>query len=285
MVAAERIERPMEALNALEDITEGIDDERNGRFRWVYKLWERVRWLPRYGEDWQATLGGVAAARNLSVARIEQYLQVPERLPWHLLTDAFPDGPEGTCSWHLHLTWSHLEKAAMAGGDRYTSEQRVEWLIHAADNEMSLAQFTDWLRATGVIRTPRRGDRFTPEDGAREAERLITLQGATAYLKTALSGEYGLRVAAKAQKWAGKHAAILARETIPDTAITLLEALADSARAQGIDVPLPAAVDPQKAYKLADTLRRVADLIDQQRPGVRVTISPMEEGGTSLVAR
>lgn len=272
MVAAEK--RPMEAI---ESVVEDIDDERQGRARWVYKLYEMVRWLPP-GPDRMATINRVASARNISGATIDRYLMVPERLPLDLLAQAFP-GPDG-CAWHVGLTWSHLEKASQAGGNRFAPEQRAEWLTHAADEEQSLDQFTDWLRATGAIRSPKRGSRFTPEDGAREAEVLTAVQAAASLLKAAVHGDKGDRVQEKALRFLQKNMPLLTSEApMPKTAMTFLEALADAARTAGIDVPLPKPLQAGKAYSIAKTLRSVADLLDQQRPGAEFSIGTQGDGG------
>jgi hypothetical protein len=265
-------------MEALESVIDDIDDERQGRARWVYKLHQLVRWMPLGSPEREATINRVGSRRNIAADRIAHYLEVPERLPYHLLAKAFP-GPGGECAWHVGLTWSHLEKAAAAGGDRYTPEQRVEWLTRAADNEMSLAQFTDWLRQTGVIRTPKRGDRFTPEDGAREAEVLVNLQAAAALINSAVAGDRGGRVKAKALRFLSKNeGALKAEAPIPDTAITLLEAVADDARRRGIDVPLMALPEPGKAYSISKTLRKMAERFDHERPGAEFTIGSPVQG-------
>lgn len=272
MVAALAEQRPMEALDKIFD---RIDGERMDRMEWVYSLYEVWLRLPNR-EAKAALLKAVSAEKNISPDRLEGYLQVPERIPWRLLAEAFP-GPEGTCTWYLNLTWRHLERAAAAGGDTYTPKQRIEWLGHASDASLNYGKFEDWLRSVKVIKA--RVTRFTPEEGAKEHATINDVKAAVALIKSAALGEKGQRVQTRALTMLADNQAVLSTQAaMPNTAITLLEAVADDARRRGIDIPLASLPEPGKAYSISKTLRKMAERFDHERPGAEFTIGSPSQG-------
>jgi len=177
--------------------------------------------------------------------------------------------------WCQRIGLGHLRTVARAehpNGLGLSSEERVAWLVgcyHAAEGA---GAFEDRLRAGGYLPV-RKVKRFGAEDGAKEAERIIKGREAAAYVARCLAGDYGLHVQAKiAKSWERRAESLNGLAPIPDTAMTFLEALADAARTAGIDVALPKIPQAGHPYNLAKTLRSVAELLDQTRPGAEFAI-------------
>lgn len=220
-----------------EDIfEESIFDGRKDKARGVYALYVQYSAIPSETER-ERFLNEKASRTQHSATTIRRWLDVPERIPLQHLTEAFPTSPDGTGGWWTHLKWEHLQKAAEAGGKKYTAPERVGWLIHAADHGLNPDEMADHLRRIEVIKTPKRGKRWTEADGEREAQRLTDLSTAYHVLKEALQGDMGDNCQAKAAKLLAKLNGV-EQEVNPSSFWTLLQRIGDSERAAGRDMNL-----------------------------------------------
>lgn len=274
MVAA-----PETRMNSLDYVYQGIDNERNGRVQAVYALWEIYRLLPddpglpgKPGPR-LSLLNEVGSQRNIAADRLEEWLLVPERIPWEMLNRAFAPTPQGEPSWHLSLTWTHLEKVAKVGGVKenlYGPIQRVRWLVMVADNEWSTADLDNYLRKEGHIKA-RAQKSFTPEAEAKDAERVNLGREAAAYLQKCLAGDYGPEVREKVGKsWTKREAAIT--PALPDKASGLFRWIADQLEQSGKDIDISRnmaarmASKPDEPIALHVAARWATDRLAQERP-------------------
>lgn len=262
-------------------VIEDLHEASKSRSRAVYKMFVRCMALPE-GER-PAYVRYIAARAMVQESTVEGWLEVPKQIPLRLLVEAFPTTEDGAGGWWTSLQWLHLQKAAQAGGRRYGPEDRIEWLVHAANNGLSPDGMSDWLRETGVIKSPKRGQRWTEADGESEAANLADVSTAARVLKDALNGAKGERVQAKAQRWLnGKVEVINGPAPTPKTACELGEWLFSEMRRRGHDVDLSGMMARRRADKpfaVTATLEFLLGEVRREHPDLTI---PLESGGNQL---